>query len=232
VSSPNNILAIEYLSALDFTDSKMKPCVIKRTGNNYNDTEITTYYPSATALRERIKDGLPLQGFTDEIVANSDFLNLADAHENLYNLFRKKVLEAGVDTLKDFAESAEGLDYLIYNAASERTSYASFLDSVKNKSITMSRIKRMILAIMCDIIPNFADNFIKIEPYFNVLAYNEKGKSILPRENALLSFKDKDTLSTAQKEYLQVDQKADLLFHLIHNLPYKENAFFLTKNIL
>ena len=40
-SSPNNILAIEYLKALTILDSDVKPYTIKRLGGNYHDEELS-----------------------------------------------------------------------------------------------------------------------------------------------------------------------------------------------
>lgn len=50
--SPNNILAIEYLRALNYFHSPMRPITVRRQGAGYNDTTMQDgKYCSATALR-------------------------------------------------------------------------------------------------------------------------------------------------------------------------------------
>ena len=48
----NNILGIEYLKALLYCNSSIKPMVVERKGGNYNSTTITNNVCSATAIRE------------------------------------------------------------------------------------------------------------------------------------------------------------------------------------
>jgi len=231
ISTPNNILAIEYLSALDRTHSDILPCVVARQGNQYNDMLVTSKYPSATALRELIRRGESVEEFVPAFVSDGDYRDIYQANENLYRLFRAKILDRGVDYVKAFTENADGLAHRIYEAVLSAATYDRFLTAAKNKSITMLRVKRLILAIMCDIIPSFCDDFTKIEPYFNVLAYCKEKKELLAFDHALLSSKDRSLLSPEQLSYLDKDVKADLLYHIIHELPYSKQAFYLTKPI-
>lgn len=48
LDSPNNILAIEYISAA----KRVKPMTIERTGPGYNDMSTSGNLASATAIRE------------------------------------------------------------------------------------------------------------------------------------------------------------------------------------
>ncbi len=54
LSSPNNILAIEYLKALNVTKSTIEPLAVKRFGPGYNSKMITNTFASATSIRELI----------------------------------------------------------------------------------------------------------------------------------------------------------------------------------
>ena len=71
LSSPNNILGIEYLKSLKRQKSKIQPITIKREGAKYNDTKVphNSRYASATAIRNLCKstdDITPLQKFIPE----------------------------------------------------------------------------------------------------------------------------------------------------------------------
>ncbi len=57
VSSPNNILALEYVMALLERNSSMQILPIKRAGNGYHDKElVNNIHPSATAIRKILDD--------------------------------------------------------------------------------------------------------------------------------------------------------------------------------
>ena len=51
----NNILGIEYLKALLYSNSQIKPVVVERKGSTYNSTEVIDNICSATAIRELLE---------------------------------------------------------------------------------------------------------------------------------------------------------------------------------
>ena len=55
VSSPNNILGIEYLKALKRFNSRMEPVTIPRIGQGYSGKSLESSYSSATAIRGHIR---------------------------------------------------------------------------------------------------------------------------------------------------------------------------------
>ena len=56
ITSPNNILALEYLKALSELKSSIKPHTVKRSGADYNKVELNeNELPSASAIREAFR---------------------------------------------------------------------------------------------------------------------------------------------------------------------------------
>jgi Predicted nucleotidyltransferase len=56
ISSPNNILALEYLIAIKKSGSTLKPVFIPRIGSDYNDINTADNFSSASALRKHLID--------------------------------------------------------------------------------------------------------------------------------------------------------------------------------
>lgn len=56
LSSPNNVLAVEYLKALLSTGSTIEPVTIRRIGAGYNDDTSIEKYSSASAIRNLIQN--------------------------------------------------------------------------------------------------------------------------------------------------------------------------------
>ena len=76
LSTPNNILAVEYLRALRGTDIGFK--AVKRVGTNHDSNEVSGEYTSASNIRSIIKQGGSFSSFTPdyEITNPADFKNL------------------------------------------------------------------------------------------------------------------------------------------------------------
>lgn len=51
LSSPNNILAIEYLKAIEKYCDPLSPCIISRSGSGYHDQDFGNQFASASAIR-------------------------------------------------------------------------------------------------------------------------------------------------------------------------------------
>ena len=54
LDSPNNILGIEYLKAIQQLQAPLIPCMILRKGAAYHEKELATEYSSATAIRDTL----------------------------------------------------------------------------------------------------------------------------------------------------------------------------------
>lgn len=162
ISCPNNILAIEYLNALDGIDSDIKPKTIKR---NHN-------FISASQIREKMSKNENITPFTPtephETYNQKAFDFLA-----LYHL-RKESLEA----LQKICDMKEGLEYKFKKALQLSTTIDKLTDIVKSKRYTRTRISRIIINSLLGI----QDSDTKLEPqYARVLAFNQKGREILSK---------------------------------------------------
>ena len=63
LNQPNNILAIEYLTAIKKLNAKIKPITISRVDNGYESRKNLNQYLSATAIREKLYDGENIEKF-------------------------------------------------------------------------------------------------------------------------------------------------------------------------
>ena len=93
VTSPNNILGIEYLKQLLLTNSSIEPITVQRIAADYHDTELSGHIASATAIRKWFS--------TKELdnVMPADSLKILKANEKdqnqdsiLYKLICSKIL--------------------------------------------------------------------------------------------------------------------------------------------
>ena len=186
LSSPNNILGIEYLKALKKYKSKIKPISIKRKDAGHLTMEYTGEVTSATAIRnlvknnnfKKIKNFLTPPSYTilmDEI-KNGHFVKDISLFENIiiYNLRNMSTEE-----IANLPDVNEGLENLIKNAANSCNSLAELISMVKSKRYTETRIRRILLYSLLKITKKNMLASKKCTPYIRVLGFNDKGKKLI-----------------------------------------------------
>ena len=169
LSTPNNILAVEYLRALRGTDIGFK--AVKRVGTNHDSNEVSGEYTSASNIRSIIKQGVSFSSFTPdyEITNPADFKNLERTV-----LYRMRTMNK--DEIAALPDVKEGLENRIYDAVQTSGSLDELLDSVKTNRYTMSRLRRILVYALLGITADLPQTDA---PYIRVLAFNKKGAELM-----------------------------------------------------
>lgn len=245
LSSPNNILAIEYLKALKKTKSSIKPLAIKRINVGYNELETKNNFASATAIRQKIIDNTPagisklMPASSYKVLYNSikkgHYVKDISAYEKeiLYSLRRMYS-----DEIADLPDVTEGLENSIQDAADSCNTLNEFMNIVKSKRYTSTRIQRILLYALLGITKEDMKTSNKITPYVRILGMNNKGKELLslisrsnPKLNIITSVKkfvDSNTNKNLQ-DMLNIDINATNIYTLGYekdswaNLDYTHN---------
>lgn len=210
LSSPNNILAIEYLKALKIQKSKLEPIMIRRKKVYYNDNKIVDDFASATAIRKLLQDGeyanlrkvIPRSSYTiigQESRKGGMVLSLSKYEKEIIYTLRKMTVEEIVD----LPDVSEGLQFAIKNAANEANNLKDLISNIKSKRYTQTRIQRILLYALLGIDKKLMENSRKVVPYVRVLGFTQKGKSLLSeisRRNPKLN------IITSLKKYMDQNQ--------------------------
>ncbi len=210
LSSPNNILAIEYLKALKIQKSKLEPIMIRRKKVYYNDNKIVDDFASATAIRKLLQDGeyanlrkvIPRSSYTiigQESRKGGMVLSLSKYEKEIIYTLRKMTVEE----IADLPDVSEGLQFAIKNAANEANNLKDLISNIKSKRYTQTRIQRILLYALLGIDKKLMENSRKVVPYVRVLGFTQKGKSLLSeisRRNPKLN------IITSLKKYMDQNQ--------------------------
>ena len=189
LDNPNNILALEYLKALP---DSIEPILIKREGAGYHDTEIHTAFPSASAIRKAVFDSTD-KNFSFDALSNAmpkeSFVLLKNAYENNQLLTTNDFSESlGYCLLtqydKGFASYADcNLDFSnkIKKAINDYTFFEAFIDNLKTKDMTYTRVSRCLLHILLGIKQSdyTLGRTIGITPYLRILGFQKESSSLL-----------------------------------------------------
>jgi predicted nucleotidyltransferase len=174
-TTPNNVLGIEYIKALNYYASKMKPVTVKRIGGEHDSDE--GY--SASAVRKRLLGGsLPMSlmpGFACDISRQE----LESGRGPVSISFAEQAILSRLRFASEFSNipgASEGLERRLKRYATTESSILSILSGVKTKRYTMARIRRM---LMCAALGIKKEDTAAPPAYIRVLAMNEAGMKLL-----------------------------------------------------
>lgn len=173
LSSPNDILATEYLRAANDCGADFKFVPVTRIGTGHDSAVAAGSLASASEIRRRIRnnektvDFLP---YTDIFpVYNSSRLDTAIT-ANL----RKMTHEA----LREINDVSEGLENRIKKAAYECDTLETLCTAIKSKRYTLSRIRRIVWSSLLGL----TKDICSFNPeYLRVLGMNNCGKALLKK---------------------------------------------------
>ena len=191
LSSPNNILGIEYLKALKKYKSSIKPVCIKRSIADYNssDISINTSIASATAIRELIKN----KNFNTikTVIPEKSYSILADCINSGciipdLNCFEKEIIyvlrKMSIKEIANLPDVSEGLEFLIKKAVNSCNTLTELLNTIKSKRYTITRLQRILLYALLDISKKDMKLSKEVDsPYIRVLGFNDNGKKLISK---------------------------------------------------
>ena len=192
-STPNNILALEYLKSLMALKSPIKPLCINRTLDNYNNKELVTDgFSSASAIRQSLKSNPPssLSAFLPECslkLLEGNYRKCLPLYpEDISGLLYYRLLYCSPKELALYADLSESLAGKIKKRLPEYTSAPDFAQSLKSRDLTLTRINRALIHILLNLKADAYEdvNFSSASSYVNLLGFK---KSALPLLNKIKS---------------------------------------------
>ncbi len=173
IGSPNNTLAIEYLSALDNIASSVEPMTVKRLGAGH-DSDDEDEIISASAIRKRILAGEDYSRFAPVVNAPT-----ADV-SRLERAILAKLRTLRAEDLERCYDSICGLGDRLYKSIRAARSLSEVYFLTKTKRYTLSSIRRAVMCAFLGIDKNFA---MEKPAYLRVLGMNPRGREILSAAN-------------------------------------------------
>ena len=196
LSTPNNILAIEYISSMRALNSGMIPILINREGAGYNDNDIhEASYSSASSIRKYILKGGDLSKLSSALFPEHiDFIKglkplscddfKFSINRKLYELYYKS------QNLSIYSDISRELSDRIYKCNDNYSDYESMLLSIKTKQYTYSRISRALIHILLDITKEDISSYKVNIKYARLLGFKKSScqlLSILKKRSSLIN---------------------------------------------
>ena len=189
---PNSILALDYLRAIRIFKKNFNVIAIPRVGDDYDAAEVGSKYPSATAIRDIIRDcgnsqsalGSRLAGLMpdDSLAVMLSALSIGRYAFPDMDLYAKSVIMKLDSADETTAYIGDGLLGYIRNTCGKlRSSDSGFdplMSKLNTKHFTQGRILRAMASMMADQSAEFVSSH-KHVPYIRVLGFTREGRYCL-----------------------------------------------------
>lgn len=201
LSSPNNILALEYLRVLNETQSVLTPCTVARSPS----------FASASSLRsgshELLLNNIPSSCV--ELCRTSEVARMKYGERYVLGALRS----LKPDTVAEFSECSAGVGNRILSAAMKSGSYDELISLVSTKKYPTSRMRRAVVAMLVGI----TDEMRKKEPCFTVLLAARRSElSLLKNARINVISKRADAVGEAHGLQLKFDALYTLFTERVH----------------
>ena len=185
LKTPNDILGIEYCSALLKLGSDIEPIPIKREKVSHDSENVNGAFASASYIRELIRTKKDFFPFVPHESFNliCDEINNLKSPADIRNIERAVLMKLRNMKASDFdgiPDISEGIENRIISGARKCSTLDELYDDVKTKRYTHSRIRRIVLSAFLDL-----NEMPQSVPYIRVLAFNDKGAQLLKRIKTL-----------------------------------------------
>ena len=212
LSSPNNILGVEYIKAINKLGLNMGVKLVTRKGVDHDSKTSNGKFCSASGIRENLIAGKFIGEYLPEAareIMGKEIENYKApaAISNLETAIIYKLRSMNVEDFKELPDVSEGLEYRLFDAVKNSSYLEEILEKVKTKRYTHSRIRRIII---CAFLGIKKSDVLAPVPFIRVLGFNENGAKILKKakETATLP------IITKASEVFALGENAKRIFEL------------------
>ena len=225
LTSPNNILGVEYTRAILASGAHIDILPIPRVGGGYNETALQEAFSSATAIRTAIQTGIDFSNALPSYVKVDVPQALTD---KLDTLEKYAVLSRSEWELAQVCDCTEGLENAFKKAALLPQSLESTLTSAR---YTSSRIRRIALQNLLKIEESFIRECLHSTLYLRVLGVKKDRTDVLSalseaRYPMIVRAHDEDGLTNVAKAAYLTDCFAENVHALLYK-PLNTHVIFL-----
>lgn len=223
ISSPNNILGLEYTKAAISSGACFDLQPMLREGD-HNDEVLKKGITSASSIRryiragqiKKLKSNLPKYVYTD----------LKEYPYAFDKMIMTKLVTASAKELSLVPDCTEGLENRIKALSKDNVTVDALVKKTSTKRYTETRIRRILTSNLLGITADFTQSCLKTGLYAKILAVNSESKNII----SAMSEKSAIPLITRKSDVAQLKKTAEKSYMIdelacdLYNLATGENV--------
>lgn len=234
ITTPNNILAVEYLKAILRLGSDISPIAVARRGAAHDEGSASDGIASASFIRDSIENDGDFSSFLPE---RSLDIYIREKKNGNAPVLIKSADRAIMSVLKrisaeefaKYGDVSEGLEYRLFDAVSKSTSLDEAISLAKTKRYAHSRIRRIFLNAFLGV---KASAVCEPVPYARILAFSDRGRDIIKSAKSLAKIpiitRPSSIKAESEKAYnlLALERRADDIYSLFMDAPLPQGSTF------
>lgn len=226
LSSPNNILGVEYTRAILSQNVDIDILPIERVGGGYNDTALQDGFSSASAIRTALHRGDHVENALPDYVQKD--LSLINFPRGLDALEKYSILTRNASDIAQVCDCTEGLENAFKKASLQNESLE---DSLASARYTAARIRRIALQNLLNIDESLIRESLQSSLYLRVLAANKARTDVLSALGEancpiLARAHDEEALNGVAQRAFAVDRFAENVYGLLCSQTKPSTIFF------
>ncbi|MBO5344936.1 MAG: nucleotidyltransferase family protein, partial [Clostridia bacterium] len=202
LNKPNNILAIEYLTAMLKLNHDMQIFAINRTDNGYVSKTNKNQFLSATAIRSLILENKNHSEFVPDFALVKKPFN--SVHTEIFEKMTiLKLKQTPVSSLSKIYDYTEGIEYRIKKITMSFGTLDEITNNVASPRYRVPRVQKLLLYPLLEITQSAVKLAEKTKPVVKVIAISKSNKTLLSSYNKkkislIATNNDYNSLSPAQ----------------------------------
>jgi predicted nucleotidyltransferase len=236
LSQPNNILGFHYIEARNKLESSMSAFTISRKNAGYHDESFTSSdVASATSIRKSIlsEDG-DISNISSYVPRTT--LRALQTYKKQYGKFhdweiywpllKYRLLSSTAEELRTIYEIEEGIENRLKNCAITSFSFHEYMEKVKTKRYTWTRIQRMSLHILTNTTKQAMTERHTKPKYIRLLGMSSVGSFYLKKIKKEITLPIISTISKGNPSDTLLDRKASEIYSLGLMEPEKQAELY------
>jgi len=211
-AQPNHILALTYAQENARLIKPMKMCPIKRIQASHNSTEIKGEIASATAIRKALQQARSIQRLVPQ-ETNRQLTDYQVSWDNYWPFLRYRILSSSTDQLKQIYQMVEGLEFRLKSKILQAHSFTEYVDLVKSKRYTLSRIQRLLTYVLLDIRQEEMESSWQND-YLHLLGFTKIGQKYLQENKKQFELPLVSKFGRKESQAYALNVKADHIYQL------------------
>ncbi len=218
LEKPNNILAVEYLTAILKLKSQIIPIAINRCDDGYYETVNKGKFLSASGIRNKIFNGENYDEFIPKNAKLDTFFN-KNHIKTLKTLQILKIKQTPEKELELFYDYSEGIEYRIKKMCNNYSSFDEIVSNIVSPRYRMARVNKLMLYPLLVVTKKVIQKSKTTKPCAKVLAIEKNNKELLKiskqKINLIVSNNDYNSLNKNQNEIINIDLNASTIYNTI-----------------
>lgn len=222
----NNILGLEYVTAIKKQQAYITPLTIKRKDNGYNSTNATSNYASSSLVRKLAASSdtaFKIEEYVPSFAVSPIITNPKVNQKAYETLIINKIRENEPRDLEKYFDYNEGIEYRIKEMCDKYSSLQMITEMAETKRYRSARINKLLIYPLLGITKQIMNSIKREVPAVKVLAMKNDAKNTLSvlgkNVDLIVRSEDIDSLQGTKRDVYEIDLRASNLYNLLIGLP-------------